>query len=190
MEEGREYSCLKRNRLVSRGMQRCKENGLHLNSVNQFITCWTLTKKVSQDWKKAKKQTEWSWAAQAQLLQTLVSMLWSFLGYSLHPSIHPVAGTPVTLKQWRLNHRSLQLIPHELHIPSCGQVRIHAHTHMYCTHTSFLSKNNMFSNLFSLHHPTDITRLIGKNLYHWVCKVIFGFCSCRNILSTVCISLL
>ena len=88
-------------------------------------------------------------------------MLWSSLGslgYSLHSSIHPIAGTPTTLKPWRLNHYTLQLILYEIHLPSYVQACAHV-----CTHTLFVSKSNMFSNLFSLHHPTNI--IIAGKIY-------------------------
>lgn len=100
-------------------------------------------------------------------------MLWGSLGYSLHSSIHPIAGTPTTLKPSRLNRHTLQLILYEIHLPTC--MRVHAHTR-----TLFLSKSNMYYDLFSLHHPTDIIRLLGKTYITGVAELALMFAAAET----------
>lgn len=149
-----EAGFLKRNnRLVSKDKQRWKGYGLSSSLVNQFITCWTLSSSV--DWTKLKSWLSGAGLPTLDFLQAVFDIIWSSLGslgpslYSpIHPFIHTTAGTTTTLELWGLSCHTLQMTLCEIDPPS-----------YVCSHTLFLTKSKMVSNLFSLHLPTNTTRI-------------------------------
>lgn len=122
--------------------------------------------------KKAKNLTEWSWTAHAWLSSNTLMYFgaplspWAiaYIHPPVCPSIHPIADTTATLKQWGLNCHTLQLTLCEIDPRSC-----------VCSHTLFLRRSNMFSNLFSLHRPTNITRILGKIKFTGVAELALVF---------------